>query len=134
MLNNSSEHVHMRMKHNPKSFESFERNNKSSSSSSSSSSKSKSLRGSIRRTLSLAPQSGEMSPTGECVTGSTSVTNAAAAAINGNQFNCTCALHTGKEFINKIFNLDINYMFECLFEKSDFDSRFSQVTKKFGKR
>lgn len=120
---NSDHHHHIRMKHNPKSYESFDHRKSTIASqamnvtttttattnNTSSSSSKKSLRGSIRRTLSLQPDT--------------------AFDSNG---NCTCATHVGKEYISKIFNLNINYMFECLFEKSDFDSRLSQMTKKFG--
>lgn len=106
---------HGRMKHNPKSYESFDRKSPTTTTTTttttSSSSKKSSLRGSIRRTLSLQTDGPN---------------------VNGSQCNCSCPAHFGKEFINKIFNMNINYMFECLFEKSDFDSRLSQMTKKFG--
>lgn len=52
---------------------------------------------------------------------------------NAADLSCNCLNHVGKECLNKIFNLNIDYLFDCLFEKNDFDNRFAQLTKKFGK-
>ena len=96
--------ISSRMKHNPKSFATIERKNTSK----------KNMRGSMRRTFSLQSS------------------NSADLMTQAAEISCNCLDHPGREFINKIFNLNINYLFECLFEKNDFDSRFAQLTKKYG--
>lgn len=37
---------------------------------------------------------------------------------------CNCSEHTGKEMLNKVFNLSVNYIWECLFGHTEFCSKY----------
>lgn len=37
---------------------------------------------------------------------------------------CSCAEHIGKEMLNKVFNLNVNYIWECLFGHTEFCSKY----------
>lgn len=43
--------------------------------------------------------------------------------------NCNCNDHTGKEYLNQTFNLDFDYLFDCLFGFNQFHAKFSQLRK-----
>jgi hypothetical protein len=40
-----------------------------------------------------------------------------------------CGKHAGKEIINTVFNLSVNYIFECLFTNSDFNNKYWSARK-----
>lgn len=61
--------------------------------------------------------------------------------VNDNNYNkpqetelnsCQCEVHEGKECLNKVFDLSIDYMFGCIFEDSEIFGRYLQLTKKYG--
>jgi hypothetical protein len=49
------------------------------------------------------------------------------------QIECECKEHTGKELLNKTYNLSVNYLFECLFGHTEFCVKFWESRKFFGK-
>lgn len=42
---------------------------------------------------------------------------------------CECTEHLGKEFINQSFNLNVDYLFECLFSNNQFNTNFTRARK-----
>lgn len=42
---------------------------------------------------------------------------------------CECAEHCGKEMINRSFNLNVDYLFECLFSRNQFNTQFAKLRK-----
>ena len=40
-----------------------------------------------------------------------------------------CGKHAGKEIINEVFNLSVDYIFECLFCYSDFNKQYWNARK-----
>lgn len=51
------------------------------------------------------------------------------AMYNNNKCGCDCSIHNGKQYINQIINLNIDYMYECIYEANDFNARFCQHAK-----
>ena len=44
---------------------------------------------------------------------------------------CSCGQHNGKEMLNQIFNLNVNYLWECLFGQTEFRNKYWE-SRKFG--
>lgn len=42
---------------------------------------------------------------------------------------CGCASHSGKELINKVYNISVNYLFECMYGHSEFCKGFWESRK-----
>ena len=42
---------------------------------------------------------------------------------------CGCAAHSGKELINKVYNISVNYLFECMYGHSEFCKGFWESRK-----
>lgn len=48
---------------------------------------------------------------------------------NFHKLDCNCESHSGKEYLNQTFELDFDYLYECLFGFNQFHSNFYQLRK-----
>lgn len=44
---------------------------------------------------------------------------------------CSCGEHQGKEMLNQVFNLNVNYLWECIFGHTTFCKKYWE-SRKFG--
>ena len=42
---------------------------------------------------------------------------------------CNCTDHTGKQMLNKVFNLSVNHVYDCMFTDSDFNLKYWKKVK-----
>ena len=50
--------------------------------------------------------------------------------VNDN-VNCSCGEHHGKEMLNKVFNVNVNYLFELVFGHTEHCRRYWETQKMF---
>ncbi len=55
--------------------------------------------------------------------------NFEAVESNDEAVECMCKEHTGKEMLNKIFNMSVNHAFDCIFTDSDFNLKYWKKVK-----